>query len=69
MKYFILSLTFLLAASCMKSRKEYEEAITEVRQEQEAEARNEIQREEEAPAENPQRARGSNDAEGMGMDE
>lgn len=41
----------------MKSKEEYRQAIDE------------IQREEEAPTENPQRSRGSNDAEGMGMDE
>ncbi len=46
----------------MKSKDEYKEAITEVRQEQEARER------ENGPA-NPRRSQGSNDREGMGMDE
>lgn len=56
MKYFILMMCILFGVSCMKSKEDYRQAIDE------------IQREEEAPV-NPERSRGSNDAEGMGMDE
>ena len=56
MKFSILMMCILFGVSCMKSKEEYRQAIDD------------IQREEEAP-ENPQRSRGSNDAEGMGMDE
>lgn len=58
MKLTMFALTILVAASCMKTRKEYEEAISDIRQKQE-----------ETAPENPQRDRGSNDREGMGMDE
>lgn len=55
MKTTTLFLLILAAVSCMKSKDEYKATIEE------------IQREEEAP--DNQRSRGSNDAEGMGMDE
>lgn len=55
MKISILFLLGLISVSCMKSKEEYRSAIEEV------------QREEEAPKN--ERYKGSNDAEGMGMDE
>jgi hypothetical protein len=56
MKALTFTVCIFFAISCMKSKEEYRQAIDE------------IQREEEAPG-NPERSRGSNDAEGMGMDE
>lgn len=65
MKHIFLGMALLLlGASCMKTRDEYQEAITTVHEERQEE----IQREE-ALEKNPERARGENDAEGMGMDE
>lgn len=58
MRIILITFVVLVAASCMKTRKEYEEAISDVRQEQQAEEE-----------QNPHRARGENDREGMGMDE
>jgi hypothetical protein len=63
MKYFFLMLAVVAATSCMKSKEEYRQAITDIQEEQE------IQREEAVPGRNLERSRGSNDAEGMGMDE
>jgi hypothetical protein len=62
MKYFLMVLTILATTSCMKSKEDYRQAITDIQAEEE------IQREE-ADEGNAQRSRGSNDAEGMGMDE
>ncbi len=72
MKYFLMVLLLFVMTSCMKSKDDYREAITDVREEQEAEGEREIQRKiqrEESREINDQRFRGSNDAEGMGMDE
>jgi hypothetical protein len=55
MKIFFFAMTLIVAASCMKTREDYRQALDG------------IQKEEEAP--NPDRARGSNDADGMGMNE
>ncbi len=59
MKAILFLLTLTCAFSCMKSREEYEEAISDVREAQEEEARDY----------NEERSRGSNDREGMGGDE
>lgn len=64
MKYILLMMSIMVATSCMKSKDEYQEAITDVH----AERQEEIQREE-AENLNEERYRGSNDREGMGMDE
>jgi hypothetical protein len=72
MKFFFLILILASFTACMKSKDEYQKAISDVRQEQEAESEREIHRHiqrEEANERNDQRSRGSNDAEGMGMDE
>lgn len=62
MKYLSLALMITIASSCMKSKEDYREAISDIQEQQD------IQREE-ADERNDQRSRGSNDAEGMGMDE
>ncbi len=60
MKYFLMVLTILTMASCMKSKEDYKQAITEIQEEESQEMQKE---------EADQRSRGSNDADGMGMDE
>ncbi len=61
-------LCLLFGVSCMKSKEEYRQAIDDIQREEAVEA--EMEREEVPPEPLPvERARGSNDAEGMGMDE
>ena len=70
MKYLFLSLCFFLGASCMKSKEDYRQAIEDVQREQAIERQETMEKQEEEAAPSPvDRSRGSNDAEGMGMDE
>lgn len=70
MKYLFLAVALVAFSSCMKSKEDYREAISGIQEEQATEREADKQMQEERAAERRNmRARGSNDAEGMGMDE
>jgi hypothetical protein len=58
----IFPILFVAVCSCMKSKEDYRQAIEQVQKEEYNEARDHQRQEE-------RRERGSNDREGMGMDE
>jgi hypothetical protein len=64
MKYIFMIITIFTVTSCMKSKEEYKQAIHQIQAEEEVQKEEAVERDGSS-----QRSRGSNDAEGMGMDE
>lgn len=71
MKITLLVFCLLIGASCTKPKEEYRQAISDIQRQESIERQEEVQKEEVPPEALPldERSRGSNDAEGMGMDE